>query len=297
MRKPPVKIATPESSTEVTNEVKRLLRAAGITHQLPTPKEEILACQRLVETGELDLAEYERTLTQKTLHFFHLAVSKVLGILDRRSEIIYVAPSVHDSRKLFVTYHEVTHSILDWQRIIRTQEDELTLSRECKDIFEAEANYGAADIMFQCERFETEAKDYEVSVESSLYLSNRYDASFHATVRRFVERNHRPCLLMVLNPTQREYSDGRTSFYVVYSIPSVSFTREFGDPLDSTFINPQDELGAILNDGRIGEIALLDVKGFSRTCTVQSFCNGFNTFLLVHPKDTISFRKVVRFRN
>lgn len=114
MRRPPVQIATPESATEVTNEVKRLLRAAGIRDQLPTPKEEILACARLVERGELDLVEYEATLTDKTLRFFHRAVSKVLGLLDRRSSIIYVDPCIHDSRKLFITYHEVTHKVLLW---------------------------------------------------------------------------------------------------------------------------------------------------------------------------------------
>jgi len=297
MRKPPVKIATPESAAEVTNEVKKLLRAAGIKDQVPTPKEEILACQRLVQTGELDLAEYETTLTHKTLHFFHKAVSKILGLLDRRTHTIYVATYVHDSRKLFVTYHEVMHGVFAWQRIILTQEDEATLSAECEDLFEAEANYGAADILFQCERFEKEARDFELSLESALYLSNRYDASCHATLRRFVERNHRPCLLLVLTPTLREHPDGQTSYYVVYSIPSIPFTAEFGETLDLKFVNPRHELGVILNNSGHGEITLPDLKGFPRSCVVQTFDNGFKTFVLVYPKQAFSSREAVHFRN
>ncbi len=297
MRRPPVQIATPESATEVTNEVKRLLRAAGVRDQLPTPKEEILACARLVERGELDLVEYEATLSDKTLRFFHRAVSKVLGLLDRRSSIIYVDPCIHDSRKLFITYHEVTHKVLLWQKITVTQDDQLTLSAECEDLFEAEANYGAADILFQCERFENEARDYDLSIESALYLSNRYDSSCHAALRRFVERNHRPCLLLVLTPTSRECADGQTSYYIVYSIPSIPFTNEFGEPLNLKFVNPGHALCEILNNSGHGEIVLADIKGFLRTCVVQTFCNKFKTFALIYPKQAHSSRKAVHFRN
>jgi uncharacterized protein DUF955 len=296
MRRPPVPIATPESATEVTNEVKRLLRAAGVRHQLPTPKEEILASARLVESGELDLAEYEATLTDKTLHFFHRATSKVLGLLDRRSGIIYVDPCTHDSRKLFITYHEVTHKVLGWQKIILTQDEQLTLSAECEDLFEAEANYGAADILFQCERFEDEARD-DLSIESALYLRSRYDSSCHAALRRFVERNHRSCLLMVLTPTSKEHEDGQTSYYVVYSIPSIPFTDEFGDPLNLVFVNPSHDLGKILNNSGHGEIVLPDTKGFLRTCVVQTFSNKFKTFGLIYPKQAHPSRKIVHFRN
>lgn len=297
MRRPPARIATPKSAQDITTEVKRLLRAADIREQLPTPKENILACTQLVLTGELDLAAYEATLAQKALRFFHKALSKVLGLLDRRSEIIYIDPHIHYSRRPFVLFHEVTHHILGWQRIVRTQEDEITLSPECKNMFEAEANYGAADILFQCERFETEAKDFELSLATGLHLSNIYGASFHSTIRRFVERNHRPCILMVLTQTLREHPDGLVSYYVVYCIPSTSFAAEFGDQLDFTFVNPEHELGKILNDRVQGEILLTDIKGFLRTCVVETFNNGYKTFALIYPKHARHSRKSVHFRN
>lgn len=297
MRRIPARIATPDSAEDVTREVRRLLRAAGVKDQLPTPRAEVLACQKLVETGELDLEEYEATLAEKGWRFFQRAKSKVMGILDRRSEIIYIAPHVHESRKLFVTYHEVAHSILQWQKIELTQEDESTLSPECKELFEAEANYGAADILFQCDRFENESRDYALSLESALYLSGRYEASCHSTLRRFAERNHRPCLLMILAPTGREYHDGLKSYYVVYSVPSGQFSHEFGDELNSKFVNPVDDLGKILNSGGHGEIVLTDVKGFARTCVVQVFDNQYKTFALIYPSQAHRSRRVVHMKN
>ncbi len=294
--KPPARIATPESAAQVTHEVKRLLRAAEIRNELPTPRGEILKCVKLVETGEIDLAEYEATRREKALRLFHRAVSKVLGLLDRRSEIIYVDSEIYPSRRNFVTYHEVTHKVLPWQRIITiTEDDELTISSECEELFEAEANYGAAEILFQCERFEQEARDYNLSIGSALSLAARYDASCHATLRRFVERNHRPCLLMVLKPTRRQCEDGRTSYRLIYSVASVSFTSSFGEPFDVMFLNPGSELGDIVNRGE-GDIRLTDANRFHQHGYVEVFSNSFHTFVLIYPKQTHVSRKTVRLR-
>jgi Zn-dependent peptidase ImmA (M78 family) len=296
MRTPP-QIAVPRSAEAVTAEVQKLLRAADVRGQIPTPKSAILACAQLVETGELDLADYEETFSEKASDFFHKSMKKVLGFLDRRTRRIYIDPQLHDSRKTFVTYHEVVHRIAPWQHITYTEDDDLTLSLECSALFESEANYGAAEILFQCDRFETEARDYAVSIASALHLSQRYDASCHSSLRRFVERSHRPCLLLVLKPTSREHSDGKRSFFVSYPIPSTPFTLQFGEPLNLAFINPDHELGGILNNGSSGEIILPDLKGFSRSCNVECFSNKYHLFVLIHPKDDAPSRRMVLIRS
>src|SRR4029077_12761191 len=162
---------------------------------------------------------------------------------------------------------------------------------------EAEANYGAADILFQCDRFETEARDYELCVASALLLSGKYEASCHSSLRRFAERNHRPCLLLVLKPTARANPHGGTSFFISHSLPSRPFILQFGDPFSGPFINPDDELGKILNNGRQGQIALSDLKGFCRQCTVECFTNQYSTFALVYPKDVPAPRRKVFLRS
>ena len=294
--KTPPKIATPRSADAVTAEVRRLLRAAEVRDQVPTPKSAVIACAQLVETGELDLAEYEESLSERASDFFHKAISKVLGFLDRRTKIIYVDPGLHDSRKTFVTYHEVVHKIAYWQHFTLTEDDDVTLSLECETLFEAEANYGAAEILFQCDRFEAEARDYEMSIDSALYLSQRYDASYHSSLRRFAERSNRACLLLVLKPTRRKHEDGTTSFHVSYSIPSKPFTLQFGEPLDLAFIEPDHELGRILNNGSHGEILLQDLKGFSRPCQAECFSNQYHRFVLLYPKDMPRSGRVVVIR-
>jgi len=299
MRTPP-KLAVPASSEAVTAEVRKLLRAAEVGRELPTPKARILACARLVETGELDLAGYEQSFSEKASSFFYKAMTKVRGFFDRRTRQIYVDPQLHDSRKTFVTYHEVIHRVVPWQHIERTEDDDRTLNFlnvSCDTLFESEANYGAAEILFQCDRFENEARDYGLSVASALYLSDKYDASCHASLRRFVERNHRPCLLLVLKPTSRENNDGKTSFFISHSIPSSSFILQFGDPFSQPFVNPDHELGKILNNGSHGEMGLSDLKGFCRSCEVECFSNQYNFFVMIHPKDIEPSRRTVLFRS
>ena len=297
MKALPPQIAVPQSSDAITVEVKRLLRAAEVMKDLPTPKGRILACARLIETGDLDLEEYEESLSDKAAGFFHRAMGKVRGFLDRRAELIYVDPQLQDSKKLFVTYHEVIHHVTPWQRFVYTEDDDQTLSGECRALFETEANYGAAEILFQCERFQRELRDYDVSVPSALYLAQKYGASYHSTFRRFVERNHRPCLLLVLKATARENVGGGTSYYISYSIPSPSFVLKFGDPFAQQYINPSHELGKILNKGRDGEIVLSDLKGFCQPCSVESFCNNYHVFVMIYPNDLKRSRRSVLFRS
>lgn len=296
MRAPP-QLVVPPSALAVTDEVRKLLRAAGVQGQIPTPKSQIIACARLIEAGELDLALYEESIAQKAINIFHKAMSKVRGFFDRRTKQLYVDATLRNSKRTFVTYHEVVHKIATWQHIEYTEEDDFTTSVDCETLFEAEANYGAAEILFQCEMFENEARDFEVSVSSAIYLGQKYDSSRHSCLRRFVERNHRPCLLLVLKETRRQNSDGGMSFYISYAIPSESFTAKFGDPSETVFtdpfINPDQELGHILNNGQMGEITLTDLKGFSRACTVECCTNSYHTFMLVHPKDLPVSRKTV----
>jgi len=224
-------------------------------------------------------------------------MKKVLGFLDRRTKRIYVDPQLHDSRKTFVTYHEVIHRIVPWQHIEYTEDDDLTLSLSCDTLFESEANYGAAELLFQCDRFELEARDYDISTASALLLSERYEASCHSSLRRFVERNHRPCALLVLKPTTRANADGGTSFLISHSIQSAPFTLQFGDPFSHPFVNPDHEIGKIVNNDGRGEISLSDLKSFCRPCVVESFSNKYSLFVMIHPKDIPAARRTVLFRS
>jgi hypothetical protein len=140
-------MALPPSALAVSDEVQKLLRAAGVRGQIPTPKSQILACTRLVGTGELDLALYEESIAKRATSLFYKAINKVRGFFDRRTKQLYIDPGLRDTKRTFVTYHEVIHKIATWQHIQCTEDDDLTINVDCETLFEAEANYGAAEIL------------------------------------------------------------------------------------------------------------------------------------------------------
>jgi hypothetical protein len=289
MRTPP-RLAVPEMADAVSAEVLKILRAAEVGSELPTPRDRIVRCAKLVECGALDLDQFEASRSERLSGAFYKAFGKLLGFMDRRSREVYVDPELHEARRIFVTYHEVVHRILPWQHIGYTEDDAgtirdgMVLDKRCEAIFECEANYGAAEIIFQGDRFEREARDYSVSVGSALYLAERYGASCHSSLRRFAERNIRPCLLLVTNPTSRVYADGSRSFHISHAIASPKFAQGFEEPFEIPFINPDNDLGRVLNGSGEGEINLIDDRGFSRACSVETFSNKYRNFVLIYPR-------------
>jgi len=283
MRRIPAEIGVPESRDEIVKEVKRLIRAAGVEGVVPTPRDRILECAKLVQTGDLDLSNYEETLKTKARDFLYQALQKIRGFLDHRSNIVYVDPALYPTKHTFVTYHEVVHKTLSWQRVLYTSDDDFSLSSECRQVFESEANFGAAEILFQGEEFEKRAADYSVSIASALDLANQFEASAHSSIRRFVERNHYPCAVLVLKPTSRIHESGLTSYVICYRIESPSFVLEFGDPFSKRFLNPDMKLCQVVNNATTEEITLTDVRGETKRCTAEVFGNGHHIFLMIAP--------------
>lgn len=291
----PAQIAVPDSRDAITKRVQQLLRAAGVDGIIPTPREAILESAKLVESGDLDLALYEEPIFEKVKGFFHKAVGKVFGFLDFRRDLVYVDPTLPVTKRNFVTFHEVTHRILPWQEVIYTEDDHTTVTPECKNIFESEANFGAADFLFQAS-FEKEAADYNVSVASVLNLASRYEASIHATMRRFVERHHEACAVLVLKQTRLEYEDGTHSYVVCYPIASSPFLRQFGMPFQSRFLNPGEKICDIVNSGKRTPIPLADMSGKVHEFWLEAFDTGYSIFALFARRSSRTSKITALFR-
>jgi hypothetical protein len=69
--------------------------------------------------------------------------------------------------------HEIAHSIIPWHQGMMGDHD-LTLTPACHDQLEAEANYGAGQLLFLGSRFEAEARDMSVTLDSVLRLSESF---------------------------------------------------------------------------------------------------------------------------
>jgi len=92
--------------------------------------------------------------------------------------------------------HEIGHSIIPWHENYLFGDNEHSLSVECHEQLEAEANYAAGRLLFCGNRFLEEGNDYEPTISSIRQLTKIYGNTLTSTLWRFVEETHQNNLLV-----------------------------------------------------------------------------------------------------
>ena len=263
---------------------KAILKKAGVGDRLPTPVDDIVACADLVISEDISLEPEQHGFLSKSLGILKSALRKAIGLVDLRENIVYLDLTTLPTRQAFVKLHEVGHKLIPWQReAYLFVDDDRTLSPEIDALFESEANHFAAEVLFQGDRFDSELRDYPLELKSALALSKRYGASVHATIRRYVERHHRPCAVLVLD---RDRKDRYATFSIRTALHSREFIRRFGGsawPADA--INEQPFVREVAFGRRLfqSEMTLFGLDGSPVACAVEVFDNSYNVFALVIP--------------
>lgn len=181
-----------ESAAQIRRLTDRLLRSADGYDRFPTPVADILAARDLTEPALSILSPQMIAQAPKHLRAALARVSgKAYALLDRREREVHVNPQTDlAGQKAFKRLHEVSHDLFPWQHIDNGTEvegfadDRLTLSRATNILFEREANQGAAELLFQRDRFEQMAAEYEVGVAAIVELAEKFGSSRHAAFRR-----------------------------------------------------------------------------------------------------------------
>lgn len=181
----------PPDAAAIRKETERLLLAAGVSAsgRLPTPIDDILAAANLSEPKESLLSD--SVLRQAPAHLRRAMRKlrfKIEALLDRKTREVHIDPAIQTrGRAAFKRLHEVTHDILPWQRALAYADDQATLSWDANRRFEWQANYGAAELLFQGRLLADVAADYEIGLASINELANLFGSSIHACLRRCVE--------------------------------------------------------------------------------------------------------------
>lgn len=191
-----------ESADAITEQVTRLLRAADAGDRLPTPVDDIVAAAGLDRTDEVMLSDSMIKRAPKEMRrLLRAAQRKVVGVLDRRERVIQIAADGTEGRRRFVTCHEVAHHSFPWQAdLVVLGDNSLTLSPQVTDLFEQEANQGAAELLFQQHLLKRVARDYPTEITTPIQLAQLFGASIHATFRRWVESVDATAFGLVLDP-------------------------------------------------------------------------------------------------
>jgi IrrE N-terminal-like domain len=157
------------------------LRRSGALDVLPTPLEAV---------HELAGIELERLPVGAPLQ------ARVLGALWFEERALFVRAGQSAARRRFTEAHETVHLLCPWHAAALRVDTAAELSSVAEGL-EAEANFGAGQLIFQGDRFAREAADHERSLRTPFALAGVYGASRHAAAYHYAETHADPLALAV----------------------------------------------------------------------------------------------------
>lgn len=277
-----------DSRAEIEKVARRLLELADADGRLPTPVDDIVQAAGLVEADESLLSP--RMLERAPLYLRRAMrdiVGKIRGVLDRKEKVIHLPPDLMlEVRRRFTKLHEVFHHVLKWQKVLVLVDTDETLSPEVRTIFEMEASYGAAHVLFQGNRYGKQIADLPIGIGAVACVAPGFGASLRSGLRRYVESDRAPMIGFVLDMAPMSGEPLRFRRHEV--IASLSYIERFGTPRwygdmrmsTYPFLVEAIAAGAVRNTAVAGEWRAI-VDNIAVTFRTEFYCTGHNTLGLI----------------
>ncbi len=303
MKKPDDCTLTQLQYQNIRTQAQLALEKADARGCFPTPIAEIMRIAEVQEVHEDVLnpsfIDKIRQEIGKAGSVLKRALGKVMGLFDARARLIFIDRSLHLVKQSFIKLHETAHAFLPWQKnLYAVVEDcENSLDPEVADLFDRQANVFAAEVMFQMDAFIGEAEQSEFGILNPVRLSKKYGASIYSSVRQYVSKNHRACVVLVLNPPVLKEGVGFEAT-LRRAIPSQTFIEKFGDLNWPDLFTPDDEIGAMvpINKRRMSgkkEMILIDRNGDNHVCIAEAFTQSWQVFILIHSVETLTRKSIL----
>jgi len=213
------------------------------------------------------------------------------ALLSFPERVVATEQALSDKQARFSTFHEIGHYVLPQHLeaiVLCTERD---LSPHSRTAREQDANAFAAELLFHGHRFLLDANSRPICALTVKDLAIRYQASFEATARRLVEKNLRPCMLVVF---QKVSDDGRIDlrqpvrWEVKYSAASRLFALRFFRHLQGSL--PSELATALTARGRDIAATITQVEQIKTLNDVmlpfvmEYFYNQHDILCLVQPE-------------
>ena len=113
---------------------------------------------------------------------------------------IYIDGSLHPMKKRWGETHECIHGILPWHKDYMLGDTKHTLSQQCREKLEAEANYGTGRLLFLGDKFNQKIADLPCSLKTVSLLKKIYGNSLTSTLWRIVESTNSVPVCAYISP-------------------------------------------------------------------------------------------------
>ena len=210
-----------------------------------------------------------------------------LWLPDTGRERILVDETLPEPKKKWASFHDTTHSILEWHRPFFLGDTAQTLDPDFQNTLEAEAHYGASGLMFGGNVFTRDALDTTPEWYSIEMLKKEYKASYVTTLRRFVQFSHDIPMVFVVSTAWWMTKPDDQEHRCRHFIRSKLFETQFAVISRDIVFNDIDENTTKRRGGPVGEFSLClpDVNGDLHEFYAESLFNRYYVLtLIVHNK-------------
>jgi IrrE N-terminal-like domain len=294
------------SRREIDKHVSHLLLQANAKGRFPTPIHDLMEARKLSKSAPDDSPLAFGSILRAPLGLqrrLTAVAAKVLAVLDRRERIVHVRPDKLEVQQRFNECHEIGHDLCEWHVEPYYLDGKEQLDLRVTESFEGEANYAAAELLFQADIFKSLARSSTVGMASVVDLATRFGGSIHASFRKYLMELDEPVAGIVMGRPWRS-SNGDTVFPVRHFMATPRFVRDFAFfDAPETRLSSSDLSGLeaalceMTRTGFIGRgtIALQMRTGIIIEVPFELFTNTYNHFLLIHPQRAGLLKRKVSF--
>jgi len=282
------------TAADIDGQVKKILRGLGN----PEPPIDLRQVRELLKLDRRYYSTTDDSFLREMISRLTVAGKQVLT----RPSLLRDAVKAFDLRALFVPdrrrilldgdqpsakqrwneAHEIGHSIIPWHDDLMLGDHEQTLSRDCHDQIEAEANYAAGQLLFLSDLFPRLANDAPISISGVQALKSVFGNTLTTTFWRFIESSHDtvPMVGLIGSHPNRRPPSGAGLFRHVIESPAFKSTFQSPDLLtlgrDLTLQCGNQRAGPLGN----GESLFRDRNGGSHRFAFETFFNGYDCLTL-----------------
>jgi IrrE N-terminal-like domain len=281
------------SARDITDLTNTLLRRADVYGVLPTPIERLYEFSKVecFTFGAEEQRRWER-LREGAQNVVRSMFQKLRGFGDLREKVVFVARDAHLARDRFVKGHELGHQIIPWHHIRpEYMDDNHTLSPETRTLFEREANFFAAEVLFQAELFTRRARDFTPTLDAVFTLAESHQASRQAAVWRFAEVHDYPVAAAMYYPYRSGGGRDLSRWTRWQQISSPSFARRYPEVSMPQVLDAEHPFVQAINCRSIVQGVEIDLPGVpaGTKCSWSSWWNQYALLIL------LSLRRRFRF--
>jgi hypothetical protein len=291
-------LLSPKTAQDIDQRVERVLRGLGN----PEPP---LRLDDVRELLKLDRAFYtadDPGIAREAISRIRVATIQVYHrptlIIDAIRKLSLKALYLPDRKRILLDgslpikkhrwneAHEIGHSLIPWHEDMMLGDNAHTLSPDCHEQVEAEANFAGGRLLFLRERFVAEARSLDPSIGSVQRLHGAFGNTLSTTLYRFIESAgiERPIVGLITGHPHvtRRGADHDPAKPCRHFIQSPAFAARFGRMPEIDLFEAVAGYCGSQSGGPLGtaELILTDDNGDQHRFAFETFFNRYDALTL-----------------